>query len=334
MDTADSHIEILISKIITGEATPSEVKELDFLMASHKDIRKRFEENKDTWEKSRHPFSAEEIQADRKKIKEQITRKTFVIREQEKEFRLFFRVAATLAVPVLLVIGWYAGNRSLFNRQHILCEVSAPKGQIAECLLADGTRVWLNAGTTIQYDPLLRGKNRLVNLTGEAYFEVTKNQHKPFIVNTSEIQVKVLGTSFDVRAYPDENKTETTLEKGQISLSFNNYPKQPSVFLKPGEYAIFQPVGKSFKIEKTDTSLHTSWRTGKYIFKDADLKTIVQQLEKLYDVRIHLGNRDMEQSRFRGTFEYNQNIFDALETIERATSFKYRINGRDIWLEE
>ena len=333
MNTASSHIDILISRKVSGEATPSEIEELNLIVAHNDDARKQLQGSMHAWEKSRHPLSKEEIQVDHKKVKEQIAKRDLASMEKRKSLRLLFRVAAILAVPVLLTIGWYAGIWSLSNREYALCEVSAPKGQIAECLLADGTRVWLNAGTTIQYDPLLRAKDRRVNLKGEAYFKVTKKPHKPFIVNTTEVEVKVLGTSFNVKAYPGEKQTETTLDEGQVSLKLKNDPGKDEVFLKPGERAVFQSSAKSFIIETTDTYLHTSWRDGKYIFKDADLNTVVRQLEKLYDVKIYLKDSVVGQTRFRCTFESNQDILAALESLERITSLKYRIKGREIWLE-
>jgi ferric-dicitrate binding protein FerR (iron transport regulator) len=84
---------------------------------------------------------------------------------------------------------------------------------------------------------------------------------------------------------------------------------------------------------KVETYLHTAWKDGKYVFKDADLKTIIAELERLYDVRIHLQNDSLMQLHFRGMFEYDQNIFSALEALERTTNMKYRMEGRDIWLQ-
>ncbi|HKJ43338.1 MAG TPA: FecR domain-containing protein, partial [Sunxiuqinia sp.] len=197
----------------------------------------------------------------------------------------------------------------------------------------DGTKVWLNAGSTISYNPMLSGKNRLVSLKGEAYFEVTKNPQRPFIVDTKKLQVKVLGTHFNVKAYPEDKTTETTLEEGSVELKLKEYPNQAPVKLKPGEHAVFESHKKDIKIEKTDTYLLTAWRDRKFVFKDATLKQIIEQLEKFYNVRIHLKDASMEQIRFRGMFSYDQNIFDALEAIEQTTKLKYKMNGRDIWLQ-
>jgi len=332
MESENNHIDLLISKKLSGQATPEELTELETWLNRDRENQKLFEKSRQIWVNSRNPFSLEEIQKDHQKIQEQIIHR-LSFSQKKNRFRMFYRVAAILVIPLLLAAGWYWGKQTTSFTPHEFCEVTAPKGQIAECVLSDGTHVWLNAETTIQYDPTLAGKNRMVNLKGEAYFKVTKKQHRPFIVNTPEMQVKVFGTSFNVRAYPEENKTETTLEEGKVELRFKTLSKQSPVKLKPGEYAVYQPATGNLQVEHTDTYLHTAWRDGKYIFKDADLKTIVLHLERLYDVRIHLKNETMGQLRFRGMFEYDQNIFDALETIERTTSLKYRMDGRDIWLE-
>jgi transmembrane sensor len=333
MEPENEHIEILISKRLSDHATAEEVAELERLTALDPKIRKLYDASQRAWINTHYPFTPEDIKADRERVKEKIIQKLSITLKKKDHFRLLYRVAAMIAIPLLLAAGWYWGTRSSSSSGQMISTVTAPKGQIAECILADGTYVWLNSGTTIRYDPALTGKKRVVNLDGEAYFKVAKMQGRPFIVNTAELQVKVLGTSFNVRAYSDEDQTTTILEEGSIELGFKNSPAQAPVKLTPGECASFQITGKKLLIEKTDTYLHTAWRDGKYIFKDADIKTIIRQLEKLYDIRIHLKNNSMEHLRFRGIFEHKQNIFDALETIERTTSLKYRMNGRDIWLE-
>lgn len=328
-----NRIETLIARMLSGEASSNEISELDSWASTSPANKKIIDDSKKAWLSSRLPFTKSEIQDDHLRIKTKIKAQKKQVR-RKKNITFFYRAAAVIAIPVLLAIGWFSGTEFDTNQTYSLCEVSAPKGQVAECVLTDGTKVWLNAGSTIQYNPTLSGMNRIVKLSGEAYFKVTKNRHKPFIVKTPNIQVKVLGTSFNVKAYPGEDETETTLEEGRIELTLSDYPNQNPVELKPGEHAVYNPSQHKFKVEKTDTYLLTAWRDGKYIFKDADLNTLIQQLEKLYDVRIYLKHEEMGSIRFRGTFEYKQNILDALETIERTTSLKYSMNGRNIWFDK
>ena len=178
----------------------------------------------------------------------------------------------------------------------------------------------------------MKGNLREVNLDGEAYFKVSKNKHKPFLVTTEHAQIKVLGTIFNLKAYSGENKVETTLEEGSVEFSLKGSATKP-VELKPGEQVVYNISEKKITVGKVETYLHTAWKDGKFVFKDADLQAIIQELEKLYDVRIHLENDSLLKLRFRGMFEYEQNIFSALETLERTTNIKYRMTGRDIWLQ-
>jgi transmembrane sensor len=331
MQNEHDKIDLIIANYLCGEASQMEKEEL-FRWIDESTANKRlFEENKRIWGKSSFYFPAAEIISDREKIKDQIIQK---FSKPEKRVGLsvwIYRVAAILALPVMLGIGWYLGS-GRNSAETAMCEVTAPKGQISKCILADGTQIWLNAGTTIKYDPSLKGNFREVKLDGEAYFKVSKNKHKPFVVTTKYAQIKVLGTVFNLKAYSGDNKVETTLEEGSVEFSLNGSSAKP-VDLKPGEQVIFNSSENKLTLNKVETYLHTAWKDGKYVFKDADLKTIITELERLYDVRIHLQNDSLMNLHFRGMFEYDQNIFSALETLERTTNMKYQMNGRDIWLQ-
>jgi len=331
MQNEYDQIELIIAKSLSGEATPEETNELNHWIGKSPSNKRAFDEAKRIWEKSHPFFSASEIVSDREKIKDQIIQQ---LSKPEKRVGLsvwIYRVAAILALPVMLGIGWYLGSDR--NRaETAMCEVTAPKGQISKCVLADGTQIWLNAGTTIKYDATLKGSFREVELDGEAYFKVSKNKHKPFVVTTKYAKIKVLGTVFNLKAYSGDSNVETTLEEGSVEFSLNGSSAKP-VELKPGEQVVFNSAENKLTLGKVDTYLLTAWKDGKYVFKDADLKTIITELERLYDVRIHLQNDSLMQLHFRGMFEYEQNIFSALETLERTTNLKYRMDGRDIWLQ-
>jgi ferric-dicitrate binding protein FerR (iron transport regulator) len=329
MEQELNHIDILIGNYLSGESTLAEKQELMNWIAQSPENKKHFDENQRIWEKSHSYFSNADVVADQLKIKDRIIQQ---LASQPKTISLsqwIYRVAAILALPIMLAIGWYAGSGS--SRETSMCEVTAPKGQISKCVLADGTQIWLNAGSTLKYEPTLSGKIREVKLDGEAYFKVAKNKHKPFVVTTKYAQVKVLGTVFNLKAYSDDNHVETTLEEGSVEFSLNGSTATP-VELKPGEQVVLNTSDQKLTMSKVETYLHTAWKDGKYVFKDADLKTIITELERLYDVRIHLENDSLKQLHFRGMFEYEQNIFSALENLERTTNMKYRMDGRDIWL--
>jgi ferric-dicitrate binding protein FerR (iron transport regulator) len=331
MQNEYNHIDLLIANCLSGEASQSEKDELNRWIGESPANKRIFEESQRIWAKSQTYFSSTEISSDREKIKDQIIQQLSKPTKTVSLSTWIYRVAAILALPVMLGIGWYLGSTET-NSETQMCEVTAPKGQISKCVLADGTEVWLNAGTTIKYDPSLKGDFREVMLDGEAYFKVSKNKHKPFTVTTEHAQIKVLGTTFNLKAFSGENKVETTLEEGSVVFSLNGSATKP-VELKPGEQLVYSVSEKTITLGKVETYLHTAWKDGKFVFKDADLQTIIQELEKLYDVRIHLENDSLLKLRFRGMFEYEENIFSALEALERTTNMKYRMKGRDIWLQ-
>lgn len=330
MEQELNHIDILIGNYLSGESTQAENDELMEWVSQSPVNKLLFEENQRIWEKSHSYLPTSGILSDQLKIKDNIIRQLTNLPKAISFYGWIYRVAAILALPVMLALGWYIGSNG--KAETAMCEVTAPKGQISKCVLADGTQVWLNAGSTLKYEPTLSGNIREVTLDGEAYFKVTKNKHKPFVVTTKYAQVKVLGTIFNLKAYAGDNKVETTLEEGLVEFSLNGGSDRP-VELKPGEQIVFDSSEQKLTMDKVDTYLHTAWKDGKYVFKDADLKSIIAQLERLYDVRIHLQNDSLLHLRFRGMFEYEQNIFSALETLEQTTNMKYRMNGRDIWLQ-
>ena len=331
MPLEQNHIDLLIANNLSGEATPEEKDQLTNLINQSSANQRLFNEYKIICENLHSYFPATEISADRKKIKDQIIGQLSIPAKRVGINFWFIGLAAILAMPLMLAIGWYVGSREISSETR-LCEVTAPKGQISRCVLSDGTQVWLNAGSTLKYDPALRGKVRQVSLDGEAFFEVSKNTNKPFIVTTERVHVKVLGTIFNLKAYSGEKKVEATLEEGRIEFTIDGNASKP-IELKPGEQVVFDKIENKTTLGKVETYLHTAWKDGKYVFKNADLATIIIELEKLYDVRIHLGNDSLRKLHFRGMFEYDQNIFSALETLERTTHIKYRMTGRDIWLQ-
>ncbi len=331
MENEINRIDLIIANFLSGEATDTEKAELTEWIESSSSNKKQFEESKRIWDNSQTYFSRTESLSDQLHIKDQIINQLVNRKEGRSISFWLIRIAAILAIPVLLEIGWYLGN-SGNNGEEVLCEVSTPKGHISRCTLADGTEVWLNAGSTLKYPSTMNGNQREVNLDGEAYFKVTKNAHKPFIVNTKLAQIKVLGTVFNLKAYTCESKVETTLEEGRVEFKVNSATINP-IELKPGEQVVFNHVNQKLSVHQVDTYLLTAWKDGKYVFKDAELKDIINELERLYDVKFHVQNDSLLHMHFRGMFEYDLNIFSALERLETTTNMKYKMDGRQIWLQ-
>ncbi|WP_316843987.1 FecR family protein [Pedobacter psychrodurus] len=201
--------------------------------------------------------------------------------------------------------------------------ISTPKGGAYQIELPDGTRVWLNAGSSLKFPANFPSSERKVDLQGEAYFEVAKNALKPFKVECNRQEITVLGTHFNVNAYANEKQIKTTLFEGAVRL---NAKGAVSRALKPGEEAAFSS-GK-FLISRTNGEESIAWKKGIFQFEDADIATIMRQLERWYNVEVeYRGN--ISEDTFRGKISRNVNLSQVLEILE-VGGVKFDIEGKKI----
>ena len=214
-------------------------------------------------------------------------------------------------------------------------EIHVQKGGRANTvILSDGTKVVLNAATTLKYPASFNGKNRQVYLDGEAYFEVTKNEEKPFVVKLNKQDITVLGTTFNVQAYSNELYSEITLLSGQILLeAFNEKGESMSrMYLKPDQKALSDNKMGSVSLQDVNASLSNAWINGEYKFKDASLSSIVKRLENYYNVKIYLDDKRLEQIKYTGTFSLDQDILDVLRIIDYEKQFTFKRVKKDIFI--
>lgn len=247
-------------------------------------------------------------------------------------------------------------------------QIITTKGQKSQIILSDGTTVWLNSETTLRYPSAFNDMKREVFLEGEAFFEVQKKGNKiPFIVKTSEIDIKVLGTSFNVMAYPDEETIETTVVEGSVyiirkgvkSSSDQNIilkPNQKVTLLKKGSRVILseietakpimikstkaiQPISPTKKEQilisrKVDIELHTAWKDDRLIFQSETFENICYKLERWYDVKIHVRNEELKKYRYTGKFVHNETINQVLEILKLTTPINYTFKQNDLFIDK
>lgn len=203
--------------------------------------------------------------------------------------------------------------------------LTVPRGGEYQLTLSDGTKVWLNAESSLRY-PVRFCDNREVTLTGEAYFEVTEDIEHHFIVHNSDNAIEVLGTKFNVSAYPDNNM-QATLAEGKVKVSNLNL----SVILLPNEQATIEESG-SINIKKVDARLFTSWAEGMYEFRKTDLQTIVAQLSRWYDVDMEFKDDSLKQKLFAGVIFRNNELSFAIEVIEDVSNVKFTRENNKIYI--
>lgn len=254
---------------------------------------------------------------------------------------LWISIIKYVAIVVVAVgtdwgIDEFQRNTDLSNDKEIVYnEIQVQKGGRANTLiLSDGTKVVLNAATTFKYPTSFDEKNRIVYLEGEAYFEVAKDEEKPFVVKLNKQDITVLGTTFNVQAYKDESYSIVTLLNGRVMLdAFNELGESTSrMFLKPNQRALSDNKSGSVSLCDVNASFASTWIKGEYKFKDEPLLSICKRLENYYNVQIHLNDPRLEQIRYTGTFSLEQDIMEVFRIIDYEKQFTFKRVKRDIFI--
>ena len=208
-------------------------------------------------------------------------------------------------------------------------ELIIPKGGEYQVVLADGTKVWLNSASRLIYPPSFMGKERRVVLSGEAFFDVAHDAERPFIVETSRMNVKVLGTRFNVNDYVDNEEVSTTLVNGSVEIASGD---QQTFRLVPGE----QASGKANELEKREVNvrLYTSWIDGKFLFNNTELEEIAKQISRWYDVEIFFSNENVKKVRFTGAIVKFKPLDDLVRMIESTSQVRFSVKGKTIVISE
>ena len=201
-----------------------------------------------------------------------------------------------------------------------------PKGGEYKIVLDDGTEIWLNSASELKYPAHFVGNERRVQLTGEAYFQVARNEAAPFIVETRDMDVKVLGTSFNVSIYEDEGSCHATLVEGRVEV--NDKVNGEKVVLTPGKQALLQ--GKEMTVREVNAKLYTLWRLDRFTFASEDMEGVIRKLSRWYNVEFFFSNPSMKQKRFTGSLPKYADICQVLKMIEMTTDVKFEIKENTI----
>ena len=203
--------------------------------------------------------------------------------------------------------------------------ITTPRGGQYQLELADGSKVWLNAASSLRFPTAFTGKDRTVELTGEGYFEVTHDASKPFHVKVNDMDVQVLGTHFNINSYSDEPSIKTTLLEGRVQVKKDeNY-----VYLNPGQQAIVQPTGNDINVaDDVDVEEVVAWKNGRFLFNNAQIETIMRQVARWYDVDVVYEKKINET--FSGPLPRSQNVSELFKMLEARGSVLFEISGKQI----
>jgi ferric-dicitrate binding protein FerR (iron transport regulator) len=244
------------------------------------------------------------------------------------------KIAASLLVPAILFSALYFYHHQNSNVSDKLSFITAEADTTMEhLLLPDSTEVWLNSKSQLRYSPdLAKSKQRLVSLSGQAYFKVHHDALHPFIVQTTQTDIRVLGTSFDVSAYPDDKMIYSTLEEGSIAV-LNKQGTQLTK-LTPGEQATFDRRHSTLSKSKVKTTDFTAWKTGKLIFKDCSIADVARKLERRYDCTITISEQLLQENPTYTFSIQNENLPEICKLIELSTQARATRNGKQIHFEK
>lgn len=247
-------------------------------------------------------------------------------RRKHISFRPFLKYAA-----IVVGVGLFTFSALKYlehTKMPVYQFLTVEEGERAKIILADGSEIWLNSNTKISYPDNFNRSNREIILSGEAYFKVAKNKKLPFVINTQNIEVKVLGTEFNVRSYEDDNSIEVQVIKGKVQVR----PEESVTdlyLLTDREMLTFNKTTASF-IEQTFDSDIENWREGKYMFKNRTLKEIIRQLERIYAVEFIVKDKVLLDEIYYGEINMKDSILKIMEIISFNDRFSYQINNKQI----
>lgn len=239
--------------------------------------------------------------------------------KQNKQRKRFTNIAKYAAIAVVLIASSIWATLYLSSNTETMNTLYVPAGQRAQITLQDGTEVWLNAQSTLKYPSHFSKKNRKVRITGEAFFNVAQERKRPFIVTAQHIDMKVLGTQFNVYSYPSAGYIQTALIEGSVRVYQTN-DENNGITLKPNEQVIIQ--GNHMVVTHIDNPDHMLWKNGIYSFNNEPLIVIIEKLQLYYDVKIVVEDPEIFNVRYTGKFRQRDGIDEILRILQKIQPFK------------
>lgn len=306
------HIEFLdlIVKDLSGELTSDDQQRLQDWVASNDDNRKLYDEYMKVWKEMDKVTgrTSREIDKEWTRLQQAIHEETDATIEKTRKTSMLWRIAASIVIFVTvgaaIIYVW-----NLNRYQEIISDAAVEQVELPE-----GSKVSLNVDTKLAYSKKFQSDTRQVELEGEAFFEVVQDTIRPFIIKTGDIQIEVLGTSFNVKAYPHEDQVEVTVERGKVAV-YRIKNKNDVVILVKGEKAVFDKSSRELEALANENINYQSWKTKKIIFEDTPMSEVVRIINEIYQSDLRLLTTDLKDCPVTTTFD-NQ----SLETILNVLS--------------
>ena len=334
MEEENKHIDELIANYLTEGLDKNALDELKTWIAASAENQQYFIRQREIW------FSAVSREAasvyDKDKAFENFRNRVESQKEIQSTSRRGFSLSAlwryAAVVAIIIAVGCISYWQGEVNVKDTFADISveAPLGSKTKLYLPDGTLVWLNAGSRMTYSQGFGVDNRKVELEGEGYFEVKRNEKIPFFVKTKDLQLQVLGTKFNFRDYPEDHEGVVSLLEGKVGLN-NLLREEKEAVLSPDERAVLNKANGLLTVESVTASNASQWTDGYLFFDEELLPDIAKELERSYNVKIHIANDSLKTFRFYGNFvRREQNIQEVLEALASTEKMQYKIEERNI----
>lgn len=340
MQMDDNRFLILVTRKLSGEATREEQHELAELIRTNPSLKEEFELFSKYWQQESQEQTANTELALQKTFNQlgiqtspHVPAADPVVRKI-RPGKMPVRIAATLVLLLGLGIGITTLLRSGTETDNVhndLAQKLNAKGVKSTIALADGSKVWLNADSKIQYPTAFTGDTREVYLNGEAFFDIEKNPRKPFIIHLANGTIRVLGTSFNVKAYDNEMIVETSVSTGKVAFipKLKNHVKADTIFLTPNNKVVYELSTEQATTSATVSEEDKAWIEGKLIFRSMLFEQIAVALERNFGKRVVFDDEEVKNYRLTGSFE-NNTLPEILYYLSRTKAFTYTISDEQI----
>jgi transmembrane sensor len=317
----------LLQKFYEGSITDQELKNLFFWLNSEKGSMEYEKLSNEKWLSGEfEPVENIDFSLLFSKLEARIKEKQL---SGKKHFLIRLRNAAAIFILglILPVIYYMVTTPSNGNKQVVYLKESLSNEKIRKLALPDGTVAWLMSGSEITYPSNFSGsKTRNVEVTGEAFFNVAKDSLHPFILNLGEVGVKVVGTSFNVMNYGDEDQVQVVLKTGKVDLFKGKYnPGKQFVRLVPGQLGTYKKDNPDFLVRNVDVAKYTSWIEGTLMFRDDPLAEVLKKMGRWYNITIEINDPDVFHFPFTATIK-NENLSQIIDLLRYSTPFRYSIS--------
>jgi transmembrane sensor len=321
----------LMIKFFTGEISEGEMIQLKSWLEMGPENRRLFDEENELWQMSGVQTKPENFKTDKEWMI--ISSRLGLGENKFKSVKILrnsnFRILiAAATVACLLAVGglslWIVGKTFFQRIATASTIISTNEGEKAHISLSDSTKVILNSGSTFQYDGHYNLKDRLVKLNGEAFFDVSTNPDKPFVVKLAHMSVSATGTRFNILSFGNEERVETTLEEGAIMVSIKG--KEP-VKVKSGQQVVYLVSANKVLIRDVATDTYTSWKENKLRFNDTPFEEVLRRIGRKYNVKFEVTNRDLLNLKYTATF-IDESIEEVMQMLKTVSPITYRIYYR------